>query len=180
MKIFVIIGGMSVKSINKRLFELIKPLAPDDFEFENFDISSLPFYSQDIEDNPPEPVVTFKEQIKNADAVLFITPEYNRFIPGILKNAIDWASRPYGKGAWVNKPAATLGASMGALGTFGAQMQLKQLLSFLNMRVMWQPEIYFNFLVNVDKNGNLADSSKPFFEKFLAAFREWILKNSSK
>jgi chromate reductase len=173
MKILTICGGISKNSINIKLIELIKPLSPKDFEFENFDISSLPFFSQDLEVSPPEIVVDFKKKIMESGAVLFVTPEYNRFIPGVLKNAVDWASRPYGKGAWVNKPAAVLGASMGAIGAFGAQMQLKQLLSFLNMKVMWQPEIYFNYLANV-KDGQLEENSKKYFVKFLEAFKAHI------
>jgi len=173
MKILTIIGGISKNSINKKLFELISPLAPAEFEFEIFDISVLPFFSQDIEGNPPQTVVDFKKAILESGAVLFITPEYNRFIPGMLKNAVDWASRPYGKGAWVGKAAAVLGASMGAIGTFGAQMQLKQLLSFLDMKVMWQPEIYFNYLANV-KDGAMSEDSKKYFEKFFEAFLKTI------
>jgi len=176
MKVLVLIGGISKNSINKKLFELIKPLAPKEFEFEVFDIVALPFFSQDLENNPPEVVTAFKNKITASNAVLFITPEYNRSIPGVLKNAIDWASRPYGKGAWVGKPAATLGATMGNIGTICAQLQLKQLLSFLNMKVMWQPELYFNYLENV-KDGVLAEKSKQFFEKFLTAFKAFIEKN---
>ncbi|MCL2799689.1 MAG: NAD(P)H-dependent oxidoreductase [Endomicrobia bacterium] len=177
MKILVIIGGISKNSINKNLFELIKPAAPSDFECETFDVSKLPYFSQDLEDNLPEVVINFKKQITDSAAVLFITPEYNRFIPGVLKNAIDWASRPYGKGAWIGKPAAVLGASMGPTGALSAQMQLKQLLSFLNMKVMWQPEIYFNYPAYV-KDGVLAEASKKYFESFLTAFKECILINN--
>jgi chromate reductase len=177
MKILTIIGGISAKSINKKLFELIKPLAPKDFEFETFDISQLPFFSQDIEDNPPQTVTDFKNAVSDAQAILFLTPEYNRSIPGVLKNAIDWASRPYGKNLWAGKSAAVLGASMGAIGTFGAQAQLRALLSFLGAAVMYQPEIYFNFLANV-KDGVLADTSKKYFEKFLNSFKDRITKNS--
>ncbi|MCL2484957.1 MAG: NAD(P)H-dependent oxidoreductase [Endomicrobia bacterium] len=176
MKILVIIGGISKNSINKNLFELIKPVAPVDFEFETFDITTLPYFSQDLEDNLPEIVVNFKKQITDSTAVLFITPEYNRFIPGVLKNAIDWASRPYGKGAWIGKSAAVLGAAMGPTGTLSAQLQLKQLLSFLNMKVMWQPEICFNYLAYV-KDGVLAEDSKKYFEKYLSSFKEYIEKN---
>ncbi|AKL98618.1 NADPH-dependent FMN reductase [Endomicrobium proavitum] len=177
MKILAIVGGISKNSINKKLFELIKPLAPQDFEFSTFDIAGLPFFSQDLEDSLPETVANFRQQIINSNAVLFITPEYNRQIPGVLKNAIDWASRPTGKGAWMGKYAAILGASPGAIGAFGAQMQLKQLLSFLNMKVMWQPEIYFNFSANV-KDGAMEDLSKKYFEKFLSAFKAFIEKNA--
>ena len=176
MKILTIIGGISKNSINKQLFELIKPLAPADFEFEAFDISQLPYFSQDLEGNPPEIVVSFRNKIIAGDAALFITPEYNRQIPGVLKNAVDWASRPMGKGAWTGKPATVLGASMGTMGAFGAQMFLKQLLSVLGMRVMWQPEIYFNFLANV-KDGVMSEDSKKYFESFFAAFKAFIEKN---
>jgi chromate reductase len=176
MEILVLVGSTSKKSINKKLFELIKPLSPSDFEFSTFDIETLPFFSEDIEDDLPQVVTAFKEKVKNADGILFITPEYNRFIPGVLKNAIDWASRPTGRGALVLKPAAVLGASIGVLGACGAQMQLKHLLSFLNMRVMWQPEICFNFTANVNENGELAETSKKFFAKFLESFKSRIEK----
>ncbi|MDR1695856.1 MAG: NAD(P)H-dependent oxidoreductase [Endomicrobium sp.] len=176
MKILTVIGSISKNSINKNLFELIKPLAPSDFEFSTFDISQIPYFSQDSEVNPPEAVVNFRKQIAGSDAVLFITPEYNRFIPGVLKNAIDWASRPYGKGAWVGKPAAVLGASPGPIGAFGAQMQLKELLSFLNMKVMWQPEICFNYSAYV-KDGVLEESSGKYFAKYFNSFKEHIEKN---
>jgi chromate reductase len=170
MKILAIIGSISQNSINKKLFEAVKPLAPEDFEFETADISQLPFFNSDIENPNPESVVKFKETVKAAAAVLFITPEHNRSFPGVLKNAIDWGSRPYGKGVWVKKPVAVLGASPGAIGAFAAQNQLKTLLSFLGAKVMWQPEIYFNFTANVT-DGNLSDSSKQFFSKFLAEFK---------
>jgi chromate reductase len=177
MKVLTIIGGISANSINKKLLELIKPLSPEDFEFVEFNIASLPFYSQDIEQNVIEPVLEFKEKIFTSSAVLFITPEYNRSIPGVLKNAVDWASRPAGKNMWQDKPAAVLGASGGAIGTFGAQMHLKRILSFLCMRVMYQPEIYFNFPAYVN-DGVLADASKKIFQNYLYTFKEWIIQNS--
>jgi chromate reductase len=183
MKILTLAGGIAANSINKKLLELIKPLAPADFEFIDFDIATLPFYSQDIEQAPPRPVITLRQNIADADGVLFITPEYNRAIPGVLKNAIDWPSRPYGSNAWQGKCAAVLGASMGAIGTFGAQTQLKALLSFLDMRVMYQPEIFFNFNAFVKPaegpNGRprLEEKSQTFFAAYLAAFREWIVTN---
>jgi chromate reductase len=183
MKILTLVGGIAAASINKKLLQLIKPLAPTDFRFIGFDITTLPYFSQDLEQNPPQPVITLRESITAADGVLFITPEYNRAIPGVLKNAIDWPSRPYGSNTWKDKCAAVLGTSMGAIGAFGAQAQLKALLSFLDMRVMYQPEIFFNFSAFVKPaegpNGQpqLEEKSQKFFAGYLAAFREWIIEN---
>lgn len=177
MKILTLIGGIAKDSINKRLFELIKPLAPQDLEFETFDITKLPYFSQDMEADIPEVVKSFKEKIQSADGILFITPEYNRSIPGVLKNAIDWASRPYAKGKWKNKSTAVLGASMGPLGAYSAQLVLKQTMSFLGAYVMWQPEIYFNFSAYIDEKGGLAETSKKLYARFFESFKEWILKH---
>jgi chromate reductase len=176
MKILTLCGGIARNSINKKLLELIKPLAPKDFEFTGFDVSSLPHYSQDIETPPPASVAALKEAIAAAQGVLFMCPEYNRSVPGVLKNAVDWASRPWGENAWAGKSAAVLGASPGVIGAFGAQMHLKRTLSFLNMRVMYQPEVYCNFTHSVNEAGELAPAARGIFENFLAAFREWILR----
>lgn len=127
MKILTLTGGILKDSMNKKLFELIKPLAPSEFEFEIFDISGLPYFSQDIENDMPESAKNFKNAITLSDAVLFITPvitpEYNRSMPGVLKNAIDFASRPYGKNVWAGKPADVLGAAVGPSGAFGGQAE---------------------------------------------------------
>jgi chromate reductase len=179
MKILVIVGGLAKNSINKKLFELIKPLAPKDFEFDSYDISLLPFYSQDIESNPPDVVGEFKNKVSACDGVIFITPEYNRSIPGVLKNAVDWCSRPYGAGHWNKKPSAVLGASMGPIGAFAAQTDLKKLLSFLGSFVMYQPEIYLNFAAYVDSKGKFLESTKNLYEKFLNSFEEHIFKNKN-
>jgi chromate reductase len=128
----------------------------------------------------PEIALSFKSKIASADAVLVITPEYNRSMPGVLKNAIDYASRPYGKSVWPKKPAAVLGTSPGATGAFAGQQNAKNTLSFLGALVMWQPEIYFNFSAFVNEKGELADSSKKHFESYFAAFKAWIEKPSSK
>lgn len=180
MKILTFIGGISKESINRKLFELIKPLAPSEFEFEVFDITGLPYYSQDLEGDLPEYVKSLKDKIVDADGILFITPEYNRSIPGVLKNAVDWASRPAGKGVWGGKSVGTLGASLGAIGTFGAQMQLKQTMSFFGANVMWQPEIYLNFRENVNANGELSEMSKKFYTNYLNSFKSWIERHSGK
>jgi chromate reductase len=176
MEILTICGGIARNSINKKLLELIKPLAPKDFELKDFDISALPYYSQDIEVEPPQSVSDLKERIAAARGILFICPEYNRSVPGVLKNAVDWASRPWGKNAWAGKSAAVLGASPGAIGAFGAQMHLKRTLAFLNMRVMHQPEVYCNFTLSVNKAGELTQAARGIFENYLTAFREWIVR----
>src|ERR1700752_872348 len=116
-------------------------LAPADARVEYFDIEGLPGFSQDLESNPPQRVVELKQRIRSVDAVLFVTPEYNYSVPGVLKNAIDWASRPHGDSAWDEKPAAIMGASLGALGTARAQHHLRQILVTLNMFAINQPEV---------------------------------------
>lgn len=174
MKVFTIVGGISSNSINRKLFEQIKGDARFSFDF--FDISSLPFFSQDMEANPPAVVQDMRARIKAADAVLVITPEYNRSIPGVLKNALDWGSRPPGQGAWQGKPGAIMGASIGAIGTFGAQQHLRNVMSFLNIHVMSQPEFYLNFPASVDDKGSLTENSKGFVKSYLDAMEAWIKK----
>src|SRR4051812_44389590 len=112
-KILCFVGGISKDSLNKKLFHEMKNLAPKNFELESFDIASLPFFSQDLESDIPEAVKKLKKKIEDCDAVLFVTPEYNRSFPAVLKNALDWGSRPYGKNSWNFKPCAVIGASVG-------------------------------------------------------------------
>jgi chromate reductase len=142
-------------------------------DFYQFDIKSLPFFSQDLVGNPPPEVTSLKERARAADAILIITPEYNRSFPGVLKNALDWGSRPYGRGAWVGKPAGLIGTSPGAIGTFGAQNQLRQVLSCLDMRTMSQPEFYMAFPRELD-NGKLPGPALGFLKKYIDKFDEWI------
>ncbi len=171
IKTLTLVGGISRDSLNKKLFNSIQELSLKDFQFESFDISRLPFFSQDLEMDPPDSVTSFKEKIREADALLLITPEYNRSFPGVLKNAIDWGSRPYGHNLWEKKPAAIIGASPGNIGTFGAQHHLRQVLAYLNMYVLGQPEFYFNATDAFDIEGKLINSKTKvllfqFFEKF--------------
>jgi chromate reductase len=171
------VGGISRGSLNKKFFHSLEILSPEGFDFETFDISRLPFYSQDLENDPPDIVSEFKEKIREAEAVLFITPEYNRSFPGVLKNAIDWGSRPYGMNLWQKKPVAVTGASPGNIGTFGAQHHLRQVFAYLDMLVMGQPEFYFNAHNGFNDKGELANAStKTFAEKFFKTFREFIEK----
>ncbi|MDR0486196.1 MAG: NAD(P)H-dependent oxidoreductase [Elusimicrobiota bacterium] len=177
MNLLTLIGGISKNSASKRLFEVAKNTADSDFTFNVFDISKLPYFSQDIEDNPPQTVKELKMSIEKSDAVLFVTPEYNRNIPGVLKNAVDWASRPYGRGQWIGKPAAVIGATISPLGALSAQMQLRSLLSFLGMFVMYHPDMYFSLKDNIGADGKLSEHTRKAFENFFCEFKKWILKN---
>lgn len=175
IKTLTLVGGISRNSLNKTYFNAIQELIKDDFEFHNFDISKLPFFSQDLENDPPDVVTQFKEQIRDAEALLIITPEYNRSYPGVLKNAIDWGSRPYGQNLWDKKPAALLGASISSVGTFGAQHHLRQVLAYLNMNVLGQPEMYFNASQAFDEQGKLTnDKTKALLFKYFNAFKEHV------
>lgn len=179
-RILAVIGGISRDSLNKKYYEAIKTLAPEDFSFEEFDITSLPFFSQDIENDPPDSVVSWKDRIREADAILFVTPEYNRSFPGVLKNAIDWGSRPYGESVWDKKPAAVTGASPSGVGTFGAQHHLRQSLAYLNLFVLGQPELYFNSNKGLDEKGNLKDEkTREIITEFWDSFNEFIDRVSS-
>ncbi|MDR1514147.1 MAG: NAD(P)H-dependent oxidoreductase [Synergistaceae bacterium] len=162
-RILVFVGGICKDSINKKLFGFFKEAAGETLEFDEFEIKSLPFFSQDIEDNPPSEVVDLKARIKACSGVLLITPEYNRSFPGVLKNALDWGSRPYGQNLWSGKPAGLIGTSPGAIGAFGAQNQLRQVLNFLDFRTMNQPEFYFTFPRELE-NGKLPHSANEFLK----------------
>ncbi|GHT88777.1 FMN reductase [Bacteroidia bacterium] len=174
LNVLALIGGISKNSLNKRLYAEVVKHNTTSLSFQTFDIASLPFFSQDIENNPPENVVNFQNLVQKADAVLLITPEYNRSFPGVLKNAIDWCSRPPGKNLWKRKPAALMGASPGKIGTFGAQQHLKNVCCFLDMALMNQPEFYLEASSSMDENGLLAGSVE-FLQKYLTAFEEWIV-----
>jgi chromate reductase len=174
--ILALVGGISRDSINRKLLGFFKDEARDRIEFDEFDLSTLQFFSQDIEYDPPSPVVDFKERVRACDGVLIVTPEYNRSFPGVLKNALDWASRPYGQSLWPGKPAGLIGTSPGAIGTFGAQSQLKQVLSFLDMRVLNQPEFYFSFPKELD-NGKLPESALGFLRMYIDKYFEWVGKH---
>jgi chromate reductase len=173
LNVFSLIGGISKDSLNKRLYNEIVKHNTSNLSFQTWDIASLPFFSQDIENNPPENVVKFQNSVREADAVLFITPEYNRSFPGVLKNAIDWCSRPPGNNLWRRKPAAIMGASLGKIGAFGAQQHLKNVCCFLDMDLMNQPEFYFDASSSMDKNGILAGSVE-FLQNYLIHFEQWI------
>jgi chromate reductase len=154
-------------------------MAPPSLKLEIVEIGELPHYNQDYEADPPQVVKDFKGRIQHADAVLFVTPEYNRSVPGVLKNAIDVGSRPYGKSAWNGKPGAVFSLSPGAVGAFGANHHLRQSLVFLNVPVMPQPEAYVGGAAKMFSETGAIESAdtREFVAKFLHAFAQWIEKN---
>ncbi|HKC27789.1 MAG TPA: NADPH-dependent FMN reductase [Jatrophihabitans sp.] len=177
-KVGYFIGSLSSKSINRVLSRALIRLAPDDLEFSEISIGNLPLYSPDFDDNyPPEPR-GLKDAVAQADAVLFVTPEYNRSIPGALKNAIDWASRPWGKNSFHHIPAAVIGASIGPIGTAVGQQSLRAVLSFCNARQMTSPEAYIQYSPQVfTEGGEVTDESvATFLRDYMAEFREHIVR----
>jgi chromate reductase, NAD(P)H dehydrogenase (quinone) len=178
-EVALIVGSLRKDSINRKVANALLELAPAALKPGIVEIGQLPMYNQDDDDNPPATWTQFRERIRAADAVLFVTPEYNRSIPAALKNAIDVGSRPYGKSAWSGKPGAVVSASPGAMGGFGANHHLRQSLVFLNVPAMPQPEAY---LGAADKlfaaDGKLAnDGTRKFLQGFMQAFAEWIQAN---
>lgn len=174
--IAVLVGSLRKGSYNLKTAKALIGMAPETLSLELVGIGELPLYNEDIENKPPQQYKAFRERIKNCDGIIFVTPEYNRSIPGVLKNAIDVGSRPYGKNSWDRKPGAVISVSPGALGGFGANHHLRQALVFVNVPVMSQPEAYIgNAKKLFDENGDLVnDSTREFMEKFLTAFEQWV------
>jgi chromate reductase len=172
----VLVGSLRKESFSRKLALALKALAPAPLALEIVEIGQLPLFNQDDEANPPAASAAFKKRIAESDAVLFVTPEYNRSVPGVLKNAIDVASRPYGKSAWDGRPAGIISLSPGAIGAFGANHHLRQSLVFLNMPTMAQPEAYIGGAADLfDEHGALKKpETRQFVEKFLGAFALWI------
>lgn len=174
--IAVLVGSLRKGSFNRMTAHALMELAPESLKLEIVEIRDLPLYNQDDDPAPPAESAAFKQRIAAADAVLFVTPEYNRSIPGVLKNAIDIASRPYGQSAWNGKPAGVISVSPGAIGGFGANHNLRQSLVFLNMPPMQQPEAYIGNCAGLfDAQGKLTnESTRKFLRSFLDAFAAWI------
>jgi len=171
----VFVGSLRKGSFNRKTALALTELAPSSLALEIVEIRQLPLYDQDLDESPPAEWVSFRERIRRADGVLFVTPEYNRSVPGVLKNAIDVGSRPYGKSAWQGKPGAVISVSPGALGGFGAILHLRQMLPFLNMPTMPAPEAYVGSVATKYEGDCLTDeSSRAFFQKFMAAFDAWV------
>ncbi len=174
--VVAIVGSLRRDSFTRRLVQSLDALAPASIKIDIVEIRGLPLYNQDDEPSAPAPWVDFRSRIKRADAVLFATPEYNRSVPGVLKNAVDVGSRPSGASAWAGKPAAVLSASPGAMGGFGANQHLRQSLTALNMPTLQQPEAYIGHVDKVfDASGQFVNpATRDFCVKFLNAFNEWI------
>lgn len=170
-----IAGSLRRDSYNRAALRAAQELVPEGARLETFDIGGLPGFNQDEEGQPTAKVVELKQQIRSADAILIVTPEYNYSVPGVLKNAIDWASRPYGDNAWNGKPVAIMGASVGMLGTARAQYHLRQMFVFLNMHPVNQPEVMIaNAAKRFDEQGNLTDeTSRKLIQQLLAELVNW-------
>lgn len=172
----VFVGSLRKESFSRKIAQALAELAPEGMTLDFVEIGHLPLYNQDDEPNPPESYRSFRETVASADAVLFVTPEYNRSVPGALKNAIDVGSRPYGKSAWDGKPGAVVSVSPGAIGAFGANHHLRQSLVFLNVPTMQQPEAYIgNVTQLLDESGKLTnEGTRTFLTKFMQSFAAWI------
>ena len=175
IRILGIAGSLRRKSYNRAALRAAQQLVPEDAVIDIFELDGIPVFSEDDERQPPVKIVELKKRIREADAILFVTPEYNYSIPGGLKNAIDWASRPYGDNAWNGKPVAVMGASLGTLGTARAQYHLRQVFVFLNMLAINQPEVMIaNAGQNFDAEGNLTnETTKNLIRQLLANLVGW-------
>lgn len=177
-KVAVIIGSLRKDSYNRKLANAIVKLAPPEFTFQQVQIGDLPLYNQDDDTNQAEPVKRLKNEIKLAQGLLFVTPEYNRSVPGVLKNALDQASRPYGQNAWAGKPAGISGASIGSIGTAMAQQHLRNILAFLDVPVLGQPEAFIHVKEGLfDEAGELGAGSKQFFQNWMDRYVAWVKKH---
>jgi len=176
ISIAVVIGSLRRESYNRRLAQAVQRLAPPELAFKEVQIADLPLYNQDDDSSPADAVKRLKVQISASQAVLFVTPEYNRSLPGVLKNAIDHASRPYGQSAWAGKPAGIIGASIGAVGTAIAQQHLRGVLAYLDMPALGQPEVFLKVDDKFfDANGDIANAgSKKFLQGWMDAYVAWL------
>ena len=175
-RIAVVVGSLRADSINRKLALAVAGLAPPEFTFHHVRIDDLPLYNQDHDGNPAESVKRLKNEVSGSDGVLFVTPEYNRSIPGVLKNAIDHASRPYGQSVWGDKPAGIVGISVGAIGTALAQQHLRNVLAYLDMPTLGQPEVFLQNKPGLfAADGSIGkDDTKQFLQKFVERFADWV------
>ena len=179
--IAVIIGSLRRDSINRKLAAAIMKLAPPEFSFKQLEIGDLPLYNQDNDGNQAAPVIRLKNEIRTAAGLLFVTPEYNRSIPGVLKNALDNASRPYGQSAWAGKPAGVIGASIGTIGSALAQQHLRNILAYLDVPTLGQPEAFIHVKDGFfDEAGNIASAGTgKFLQEWMDRYVAWIKMHSA-
>nr|WP_297270572.1 NADPH-dependent FMN reductase [Mesorhizobium sp.] len=181
-KVLVFVGSLRKASVNRQLALAIAKLSAGQLEFQFAEIGGLPHYDDDLWDNPPPTVTRLKKEIEAADAVLFVMPEFNRSFPSIVKNAVDWASRPRSNNSWYCKPGAVIGASPGLIGTAAGQVQLRSILVILNVILMGLPEIYFVFKPGlIDENSDVTDDkTKAFLQSWVDAFTRWIARHGDR
>jgi chromate reductase len=174
--IALIAGSVRKDSINRKLAHALTKLAPTTLDIRFLRIDDLPVFNQDHEQTPTEAVVRLKSQIAAADGLLFVTPEHNRSIPSALKNALDWGSRPYGKNSWANKPAGIIGASPGSIGTAVAQQHLRNVLAYLDVPTLGQPEAFIHFTAGlINDDGNISnDGTRAFLQGFVDRYAAWV------
>lgn len=178
-QVAVVVGSLRKESFNRKLADAVVRLAPPEFSFKQLQIGNLPLYNQDDDENPAEPVKRLKAEILASDGLLFVTPEYNRSVPGVLKNALDQGSRPYGQNAWAGKPAGILGASPGAAGTAMAQQHLRNMLAYLDVPTLGQPEVFLQVKEGLfDSNGNIGEASKKFLQNWMDKYVAWIKEHA--
>lgn len=177
--IAVLVGSLRRDSFNRKLASALAKLAPSEFSFKQLEIGDLPLYNQDDDANPAETVKRLKKEITDARGVLFVTAEYNRSIPGVLKNALDHASRPYGQSAWAGKPAGVIGVSIGAVGTAVAQQHLRTILAYLDMPTLGQPEAFIQAKEGLfDQSGNIGPDSKKFLQGWMDRYVAWVKEHA--
>lgn len=178
--IAVVVGSLRRDSFNRKLATAVAKLAPPEFSFKQVKIDDLPLYNQDDDASPAESVKRLKGEIMAARGLLFVTAEYNRSIPGVLKNAIDHASRPYGQNVWAGKPAGVLGASVGAIGTAVAQQHLRNVLAYLDVPTLGQPEAFIHATVGLfDQAGNIGGDSRKFLQDWMDRYVAWVKKHAA-
>jgi chromate reductase, NAD(P)H dehydrogenase (quinone) len=178
--ISVVVGSIRRDSFNRKLASALAHLGPSDFTFEQLEIDNLPLYNQDDDDLPVSSVRRLKNEIQSAQGLLFVTPEYNRSIPGVLKNALDHASRPYGHNAWAGKPAAIVGVSPGAAGTSMAQQHLRNILAYLDVPTMGQPEAFIQAKEGLfNDEGLIGAHSQDFFKSWMERYVAWVRQHAT-
>lgn len=178
-QIAVVVGSLRRDSFNRKLAHALTKLAPPEFSFKLVEIGDLPLYNQDDDGSPAETVKRLKSEISAAQGLLFFTPEYNRSIPGVLKNALDHASRPYGQSVWKGKPAGVIGVSVGAIGTALAQQHLRNILAYLDVPTLGQPEAFIQAKDGLfDAEGNVGEASKQFLQGWVDQYVAWVKRHS--
>ncbi len=178
--IAVVVGSLRRDSFNRKLASAIAKLAPAEFSFKQVKIDDLPLYNQDDDASPADPVKRLKAEIGAARGLIFVTPEYNRSMPGVLKNAIDHASRPYGKSVWGGKPAGVIGVSVGAVGTAVAQQHLRNVLAYLDVPTLGQPECFIQAKEGLfDASGGIGPDSKQFLQGWMDRYVAWVKAHAS-